>query len=95
MSILLRDSSVVSAAREDPNFCLKEVNGKLTLDEKHLYYYQVQTQLFVCDAQYSDFCVCTFTSDEDQENVHIEWIKKEHSFWHGVCRIIFKNMSSI
>jgi len=41
-----RDSTVISAAREDRKFCLKEVNGKLTLHEKHSYYYQVQTQLF-------------------------------------------------
>ena len=80
-----RDSSVIAAAREDPKFCLKEVNGKLTLDEKHSYYYQVQTQLFVCDVQYSDFCVCTFGSDEDQENLHIERIEKNYSFWHGEC----------
>ena len=45
-----RDSSVLDAAREDPKFCLKEVNAKLTLDETHSYYYQVQTQLFACDA---------------------------------------------
>jgi len=45
----------------------------------------VQTQLFVCDAKYSDFCACTFVSDENQENVHIEWIEKEHSFWYGEC----------
>ena len=80
-----RDSSVLDAAREDPKFCLKEVDDKLTLDQTHSYYYQVQTQLYVCDAQYSDFCVCTFASDGDEENVHIERIDKNHSFWHEEC----------
>ena len=80
-----RDTSVVAAAREDPKFCLKEVNGKLTLVETHSYYYQVQTQLFVCDAQYSDFCVCTFASESDQDNVYIERIEKNFSFWLEEC----------
>ena len=49
-------------------------------------YYQVQTQLFVCDVQYADFCVCTFMADEQQgssqdSKVHIEQIFKDHSFW--------------
>ncbi len=30
------------------------------LDRKHAYYYQVQTQIFVCKAKYCDFCGCTF-----------------------------------
>ena len=30
------------------------------LNQEHTYYYQVQTQLFVCDVSYSDICVCTF-----------------------------------
>jgi len=34
-------------------------NGKLS--EKHGYYYQVQTQLLVCSANYADFVVATFS----------------------------------
>ena len=41
-------------------FCLKQSGEKLCLDEKHAYYYKIQTQLFVCDVEYADFCVCTF-----------------------------------
>jgi len=73
------------AAREDPKFCLKEVNDKLTLDQMHSYYYQVQTQSFVCDTQYSDFCVYTFASDGDEENVHIERLDRNESFWLEEC----------
>ena len=80
-----RDSSIVTAAREDPKFCLKEVDGVLSLDKAHSYYYQVQTQLFVCDVQYSDFCVCTFASESDQENLHIERINKNTTFWNETC----------
>jgi len=76
-----RDTSIFTAARDDPKFCLKETNGILTLDTTHLYYYQVQTQLFVCGVQYSDFCVCTFAS-EGEENVYIERIKKKFTFWN-------------
>jgi len=30
----------------------------------HMYYYQVQTQLFVCSAEYADFVVATFHDDD-------------------------------
>ena len=52
---------------------------------KHAYYYQVQTQLFVCDVDYADFCVCTFlTSEEnihDDNGIHIEHVYKDLNFW--------------
>ena len=37
--------------------------------------------MFVCDVGYSDFCVCTFASDTDKENIHIERIYKNNDFW--------------
>ena len=40
------------------------LHGELHLDQNHAYY-QVQTQLFLCDVQYADFCVCTFMADDD------------------------------
>lgn len=48
------------AAISDKKFCLKETDGKLHLDIDHMYYYQFQTQLFVCDVEYCNFCVCTY-----------------------------------
>ena len=41
-----RGESIISVAASDKNFCLKSssVDGSLSLD---IYYYQVQTQLFV------------------------------------------------
>ena len=82
---IVRESSVLAAAKEDPKFCLKEADDNLTLDKTHSYYYQVETQLFVCDMKYSHFCVYTFASDEDTENVHIERIYKTNSFWDEQC----------
>jgi len=60
----------------------KEVNDKLTLDQTHSYYYQVQTQPFVFDAQ---FCVYTFASDGDEENVNFERLDRNESFWLEEC----------
>jgi len=63
-----KGSSVVAAAQEDPNL-LNEIDGCLCLT--HSYYNQVQTQLFVCNVECSDFVVCTFTSD-NEDSIHIE-----------------------
>ena len=69
----------------DKKFYLKQSGEKLCLDEKHAYYYQIQTQLFVCDVEYADFCVCIFLKDKnneyDDEGIHFEWITKYLNFW--------------
>ena len=49
----------IEQAAEDKKFCPKKSNDKIFLDRAHAYYYQVQTQLFVADADYCDFCLCT------------------------------------
>ena len=58
-----------------------ETDGKLHLDTDHTYYYQIQTQLFVCDVEYCDFCVCTFTESGGESAMHIERIHKNYEFW--------------
>ena len=40
----------------------------------------MQTQLFVCDVEHCDFCVCTFSGDET--GIHIERIFKDIDFWN-------------
>ena len=76
-----RESTITTAVREIPKFCLKETEGKIGLDHTHSYY-QVETQMFVRDVEYSDFCVCTFASDTcSKENVHIERMHKDTDFW--------------
>ena len=62
--------------------CLIVVDGSIHLDKKHAYYYQVQTQIFVCEVPYCDFCVCTFP--ESSPSMHIERIYPDPEFWH-VC----------
>ena len=76
-----RGESVLIAASKDSKFCLQlNSDGLLRLDPSHTYYYQVQTQLFVSDVEYSDFCVCTFNGDET--GIHIERILKNEQFWN-------------
>ena len=38
----------------------KDIDGTLFLDPDHVYYYQIQTQLLVCDVSYRDFCVAIY-----------------------------------
>jgi len=66
---------------QDSRFCIKEVDGSLRLDNSHAYYYQIQTQLFVCDVEYCDFCVSTFVEDDESKGLHIERICKNEVFW--------------
>ena len=51
-------------------------NGSLQRD--HQYYYQVQTQMFVCDVAFADFVVCTFPNDT--ATINIEWICVDEDF---------------
>ena len=79
-------TDVQAVAIKDSRFCLKMVDGELQLDHTHTYYYQVQSQLFVCDVEYGDFCVCTFSMDEDKSHyletgMHIERIYKDPNLW--------------
>ena len=81
-----RGTDVQTAATEDSGFCLKIVDGQLRLDRTHTYYYQIQSQLFVCDVEYGDFCVCTFSMNEDESQyletgMHIERIYKDPDLW--------------
>ena len=78
-----RDESVESAASKDEKFCLKKDDeGSLHLDHGHSYYYQVQTQLFVCSVDYCDFCVCTFATTKDGDfPPYIEHIVRDNKSW--------------
>ena len=70
----------IKLAAEDKNFRLKRrSDGMLCLDPQHAHYYQIQTQLFVCDVEYCDFCLCTFTGDES--GLHIEHVYKDTCLW--------------
>ena len=76
-----RQDSVDSAALNNDTFCLKihDSDSALHLDHSHAYYYQVQTQMFVCNVNYCDFCVCTFPLEKSSP--HIERILRNDDFW--------------
>ena len=76
-----RHNSVEDVAR-DSSSCLKtsDSNDSLHLDHEHAYYFQVQTQIFVCQVQYSDFCVCTFPPGSAPD-IHIERIYPDTQLW--------------
>ena len=63
---------------------ISEVDGQISLDHCHAYYYQVQTQIFVCDIEYCNFCVCIFSGDEES-TTHIERIYRNNKFWKDHC----------
>ena len=73
--------STIDNATQDKNFCLKkDSSGKIYLDHSHAYYFQVQTQLFLTDLEYCDFCVCTFPQNQ-VDDIYIERIGKDSQFW--------------
>ena len=90
-----REESVTSAASNDSNFYLRFDDGDsvLHLDRRHAYYYQVQTQMFVCNVNYCDFCVCTFPSEKTEPSSHIERIFRDDDFWKE-CLVKAKNFFS-
>ena len=76
-----RENTIEYAAVNDKQFCLTKQGDLLQLSRSHEYYYQVQTQIFVCDVQYCDFCVFTFSDMDNESTFHIERIQRDDSFW--------------
>ena len=77
-----RGQSVVSAATDD-KFCLHvDDQGKLELKRGHRYYYQVQAQMFICDVEYCDFVVCTFSGDAG-DGIFVERVLRDDSLWQA------------
>jgi len=80
-----RGENILSAVTTDKQFCLiKNVDGSLHLDHGHAYYYQVQTQMFICDVEYCDFSVFTFPTEAEESLPHIERIFRDADFWE-IC----------
>ena len=74
-----KGENITSAVSDSQFFLQKSSDGTLHLKHQHSYFYQVQTQLFVSDLEYCDFCVCTFSDDDT--GLHIERIHKDQTFW--------------
>ena len=69
-----KDKTAHDAARQK-NSRLLEMNGKLSLDRQHAYYYQVQAQIFICEVEFCDFILWT------EQDIHIERILPDNVFW--------------
>ena len=81
-----QNESIEEANYNNSNFCLEEHEGSLRLDHNHAYYYQVQTQMFVCDFNYCDFCVCTFPSGSEDSVLFMEWITRNENLWNTILQ---------
>lgn len=76
-----RNNAIVESSH-DKQFCLnKNSSNAMYLDHSHAYYYQVQTQIFICEVDYCDFVVCTFPEDQPEPDIHIERIFPDEQFW--------------
>jgi len=51
------------------------------LDPDHPYHYQMQTQLFVCNVNYCDFCVATFADSDVESAMRVNRIHRSPSLW--------------
>lgn len=73
------DEDVEVTASSSKSCLVRNPDGCLHLDQTHTYYYQVQTQIFICNVDYCDFCVCTFP--DQHPTMHIERIFKDTELW--------------
>ena len=64
---------------EEKMACLENVDGRTQLCRTHQYCYQVQTQVFVCNVDYSDGVVWT------KEGIHQERISPDNDLWEHIC----------
>ena len=51
------NDSIEKATSTDKSFCIEKAGDIYTLKKSHQYYYQVQTQISVCQKDYGDFVV--------------------------------------
>lgn len=73
------DEDVEVTASSSKSCLIQNSDSSLHLDRNHTYYYQVQTQIFICKVDYCDFCVCTFP--DNSPSLHIERIFEDKELW--------------
>ena len=59
--------------------CMENVAGKIQLRKSHQYYYQIQTQVFVCNVDYCDFVIWT------EEGLLHDRMEPDHALWDEIC----------
>ena len=85
-----RNKSFLEATSE-PSFFLQDVNGSLSLNREHAYYYQIQLQMKICGTKCGDFVVWQekeliverITIDEVLLAVALESATKFFYLWHS------------
>ena len=74
-----RDMSLMEAAEQTKDFCLKKgEDGRLTLNHSHPYYYQIQATMFCTKRTWCDFVVRT------NKDLYIERLSYREEFWKVV-----------
>lgn len=71
----------VSLQTNSHAWCQRQMEVFTLITCTHAYYYQVQTQLFVCNVDYCDICVCTFSTRAETASLHVERISSDFDFW--------------
>lgn len=74
--LCVKDTSILDAAAKN-DFCLGTTNSTVSLKKGHKYYYQVQAQIFVTNANFCDFIIWT------PNEIFIERILPDHHFWQS------------
>ena len=60
---LCKKKLISNLCREKTTFCIKAVDGKMSLLTNHSYYYQIQTQMYVTELPWCDFVVWSDIED--------------------------------
>ena len=69
--------SVKDATKHD---CLTHTSVGLTLSKTHSYYFQIQSQIFICQKEFCDFVLWT------EGTVHMERILPDAEFWQEISQ---------
>ena len=77
-----RDVTPETATEYNKLTFLEQDEDRLKLKESHAYYYQVQAQLHICEAQYGDFVVWT------PQGIHVERIWPQWEFFQSTVDVV-------
>ncbi len=82
MKNVLRNKTITfekQAAKKKSTFCLKlDEHGKLYLNPKHEYFYQIQGQMNICDFEWVDFVVRSVCPYQ----IHIQRVYRDRPLWN-------------
>ena len=77
------------------NFCLEVHENTVRLNQNHAYYYQVKTQMLVCNVNYCNFCVCTLPVDSEYSGIFVERIPRDDNLWNTIVTKSKQFLSSV